>query len=115
MKPKWFILMALLLVAEVFVIWSVPSDGPEYGTIPLILLALLPFLVAGAIAALWKKHAVSLAGAVAGVAGLAVWTHQVDVASGVHVVTFALFHLPFFVLTAAVAALSIRGMVVGER
>lgn len=115
MKSKWFITVALLLVAEVFVVWSVPFDGPEYGNMPLILLALLPLVVAGAIAALWKKHAVSLAAAVAGVAGLAVWTYQVDVASGVHVVTFALFHLPFFVLAAAAAALSVRGMVMGER
>jgi len=115
MKSKWFITVALLLVAEVFVIWGVPSGGPEYGTMPLILLAVLPLVVAGAIAALWKKHAVSLAGAVAGVAGLAVWTHQVDGASGVHIVTFAMFHLPFFVLAAAAAALSVRGMTVGER
>lgn len=72
------------------------------------LILFIPFVVAGGIASLKEKRSFSLIGGIIGLIGVLLWTYHIEKSTGIHYITFAIFHLPFLVLTALVIFFATR-------
>jgi len=108
MNEKLFKGISLFLVAEIFIIWGFPLWMDDKEIVGLIMILFLPFVALGGIASLKEKHFLSLIGGFVGFIGIFLWSHLVEKTTGIHYITFSIFHLPFLIMMFLVIFFSIK-------